>query len=404
MVPSLRSNIRAAVRSLWEAKQRSLLSAMGVMVGSVAIVLLISIAKGVQADIGRQVESLGVNLLVIIPGRVPDGAMFAPNLAGVSYLKDEDLDRIRAVPGVTTAAPLMFVGGGIRSGKQESPITFILAASSEWFKVRPVSLKSGRTLTPADNSSRVCVIGSIAEESLFKKASGLGKTVRINDIDYKVVGVTQDKQSEGSMFSFGGFENIAYVPYELLKKTVPNPQLNRIMIRVDSRYEPKELVAAVDKAMAQRLSRELFSVFTQEDLLKLAYKITGILATLLTGLTSIALFVGGVGIMTVMLMSVNERSREIGIRKAMGARNSDIFIQFLAESVLISILGGTLGLALSVGVCAYLVAFTVVKPLVTMGIVGLCFGVSLGVGCFFGLIPALRAARKDPVVSLRNEG
>lgn len=398
---TFRDNLGAAFQSLWESKQRSLLSATGVMIGSVAIVLLISIAKGVQADIGRQVESLGVNLLVVIPGKVSDGAMFSPNLAGLSYLKDEDLLSVRRVSGVQTAAPLMFVGGGIKFRQKSSPMTFIVAAGPEWFRVREAKLKAGRFFN--DSDGKVCVIGSVAASSLFGETPALGKSVTINGSEYEVVGVTEDKQSESSMFSMGGFENMAYVPYGVMKTVVPNPQLNRIMIRVDSSFEPRSLVKNVENALGKRLSRDLFSVLTQEDLLKLAYKITGILATLLTGLTSIALFVGGVGIMTIMLMSVNERSREIGIRKAMGARTLDIFVQFLCEAIVISTIGGIIGLATSTGICAYLNAYTVVKPLVGSEVVVLCLAVSLGVGGVFGLIPAIRASRKDPVISLRNE-
>lgn len=380
-----------------------MLSALGVMVGATAIVLLISIAIGVQADIKGQVNGLGVNVLIVLPGRVNDGSMFAPNLAGVSYLSDEDIPRVRQVSGVRTAAPLMFVGGGIKNGTKESPTTFIIAAGSEWFQVRPANLAEGRTFTKQDEQSNVCVIGSIARDNLFGTDSALGKQVEINGQKYTVIGVTQDKQSENSMFSMGSFENIAYLPYPLVRTLVPNPQLHRIMVQTSPEVEPKSLVKAVEAAMSERLSRQMFSVLTQEDLLGLIYKVMGILTTLLTGLTSIALFVGGVGIMTVMLMSVNERAKEIGIRKTVGASRGDIFSQFLIEAIIISLAGGIVGLGLSYSVCLYLYHFTSVKPMVTMGTVGLCFAVSVGVGAIFGLIPAMRAARKDPVDALRME-
>lgn len=402
-VTSFRRNLSAALQSLREQWQRAVLSAIGVMVGSIAIVLLISIAKGVQADIGNQVRGLGVNVLVILPGRVSEGAMFAPNLAGVSYLADEDIPRVRRVRGVKTAAPLMFVGGGVSHGGKQSLSTFIIAAGYEWFQVRPVTMMEGRTFGPDDEEKRVCVIGSVAKDSLFGAQSALGRTVDINDTPYTVIGVTQDKSSESSMFSMGGFENIAYVPYRLLKRTVPNPQLHRIMVQTDPEVEPKSLVKAVDDAMAERLPRQMFSVLTQEDLLKLVFKVMSILAYLLIGLTSIALFVGGVGIMTVMLMSVNERAKEIGIRKTVGARRTDIFQQFLAEAVILAVTGGVAGFAVSYLVCLCLFFYTPVKPMVTADTVGLCFAVSLGVGGVFGLLPAMRAARKDPVVALRSE-
>lgn len=402
-VQRLTRNFASAVQSLREQLQRSVLSAIGVMVGSIAIVLLISIAKGVQADVGQQVNGLGVNVLIVLPGRVSDGSMFAPNLAGVSYLQDEDIDRILKVPGVKLAAPLMFVGGGVRNGKKESPTTFIIAAGYEWFSVRPAQMAEGRPYNLADESRDVCVIGSLARKNLFGEQKAVGKFVEVNDRKYEVIGVTQDQTSENSMFSMGGFENICYLPYRRLKAIVPMPQLHRIMVQTAPEFEPKSLVKAVEAAMAKRLSTQMFSVLTQEDLLKLVYKLMSILTYLLIGLTSIALFVGGVGIMTVMLMSVNERAKEIGVRKTVGAHRQDIFWQFLSESSILGVAGGLVGLGISYVVCLGLYYYTPVKPMVTWDTVALCFGVSIGVGSIFGLIPALRAAKKDPVQALRSE-
>jgi putative ABC transport system permease protein len=175
------------------------------------------------------------------------------------------------------------------------------------------------------------------------------------------------------------------------------------MVQTEPDREPKSLVRAVEAKLADHLDRENFSVLTQEDLLRLVFKLMGILTWLLTGLTSIALFVGGVGIMTVMLMSVNERAKEIGIRKTVGARRVDIFSQFMVEAVLLALMGGTVGLIISYAVCLGLYYGTPIKPMITPGIVALSFGVSVGVGTLFGLIPAMKAARKDPVESLRKE-
>lgn len=399
---TLFANLQAALRSLREHRQLALLSAVGISVGSVAIILLISIAKGVQADITRQVNDLGVNLLVVLPGRISEGSMFAPNLAGVSYLKDEDLYRSLKVPGVRRAAPLMFVGGGISNGKKDSQSTMIIAAGAEWFNVRKADLAAGRFYTPQDENRKVCVIGSVAHEQLFDNKPAIGKKVTINGVSYEVLGITRDNQEEESMFSMGGLENIAYIPYEVAKKVVPNPQLHRIMIQTEPDREPKELVASVENALAERLDKKTFSVLTQKDLLKLVYKVMNIFTWMLTALTSIALFVGGLGIMTVMLMSVNERAQEIGIRKAVGARTTDIFVQFFCEAVVLAVLGGTAGLAFSYLVVLALDRWTPIHPLITLDVVALSFGVSTLVGAVFGLIPALGAAKKDPVVALRH--
>lgn len=397
----LPTNLSAALVSLWEQRRRTSLSAVGVTVASIAIVLLVSIARGVQHDVGRQVEGLGVNLLVVLPGRIDDTGMFSPNLAGLSYLDDSDVDRVRQLDGVRRATPFMFVGGGLSAGDKSSRSTFLVAADPEWFTIRPTQFAEGAPFGPGDE--RVCVIGSIAKQNLFGHQPAVGRFIEVNGVRYRVVGVTVEQEAQDSLFAMGGFANVAYLPYATAREVVPNPQIHRIMIQTAPDREPKALVASVERTLAERLEPEMFSVLTQRDLLRLVFKVMSILTYLLVGLTSIALVVGGVGIMTVMLMSVNERAKEIGIRKTAGARTADIFAQFLIESAAVSALGGLVGLGISAVVCVILAATTDLKPLLTADVVALSLGVCLGVGTVFGLWPAMRAARSDPVAALRSD-
>jgi putative ABC transport system permease protein len=370
------------------------------MVGAVAVVLLVSIAKGVQADISGQVREIGVNILIVTPFRV-DSSGFSPNLAGQSFLREEDAIRLSAVEGVIRVAPWTLVGGGVKhSGKLATSL--LIATTPDWFSMHAARLQEGRLLEPRDDVSAVCVLGSIAKTQLFSKEGALGKQVTINARPYTVIGITEDEKSEQSLFSMGGLQNVVYIPYHHLRKIEPTSQTDRIMIQIRPDAEPKSLIKKLGEVLAKRLDREQFQVMTQEDLLGLVYKLMGILTWLLTGLTSIALFVGGVGIMTVMLMGVNERAKEIGIRKAVGARPGDIFVQFLAEAILLAVAGGAIGLLLSYLVCLGLAAWTPIKPLITAGTVLLAFGVCIAVGGFFGLIPAVKASRRDPVTSLRS--
>ena len=196
---------------------------------------------------------------------------------------------------------------------------------------------------------------------------------------------------------------MAYVPYEYIRDAVPNPQLNRIMIETAPDQEPKALVASVENALSQRLSRQQFSVLTQKDLLGVVYKIFSVLTSLLVGLTSIALLVGGLGIMTVMLMSVGERAKEIGIRKTVGATQTDIFQHFLFEAIVLTILGGAVGLGISYAAATALNTFTKIRPLMSIDVITLGVGVSIVVGSVFGVAPAIRASRKNPVDALRSE-
>jgi len=393
----------SAVRSLLEHKSRMLLSGLGVFVGSTAIALLVSVAKGVQHEIAREVNQLGVNLLVVLPFRVESDSLFAPSAVGVSRLQDRHVDLIRSIEGVRYVVPIMFVGGTLSTDSTSSPSTMILATHPEWFKIRPTKLSEGRLLEERDAKSRVLVVGSIAKQSLFDDSSALGKSVTINGKDFRIVGVTEDRAAKQGIFAFGGFENVAIMPYDLARMEVPNPQVHRIMITANPEIEPKSLLRDVERALAATLPEDAFSVVTQEDLLQLIFKVMSILTWLLTGLTSIALFVGGVGIMAIMLMSVQQRTREIGVRKAVGARNSALLRQFLIEAIIISIGGGASGLVFSAIVNELLRQFTPLDPLLTWDAVAMCMAVSVGVGAAFGLVPALQAARNDPCVSLRSE-
>lgn len=393
-------NLAAAARSLKEGWQRAILSGLGVMVGSVAIVLLASIATGIKRDIAGQVEDIGVQILIVIPGRIEDGT-FNPNLGGSSYLKEEDAQRLARVPGVLQSAPWSFVGGGIRNGKKTAT-SILVSTTDAWFRMRPTRLAEGRVFGPQDDQSDVCVIGSVARHELFGDASAVGKVVTVNGRGYRIIGVTQDKKSEQSLFSMGGFENLVYLPYHRLKRLQPDLQTHRLMVQISSTAEPKALVKRLDAELGKRLDRQQYQVLTQEELLGLVYKLMGIVTWLLTGLTSIALFVGGIGIMAVMLMSVNERIAEIGIRKTVGARRGDVFLQFLLEAVMISVGGVGAGLAISQGAIVLIRSISLVHPAMTVGIVGLAAAFSIGSGVVFGLIPALHAARLEPVDCLRR--
>lgn len=393
----------AALHSLLEHKYRALLSGLGVFVGSTAIALLISIAKGVQHDIAREVNQLGVNLLVVLPFRVESDSLFAPAAVGVSRLQDRHVDLVRSLSGVRYAVPIMFVGGTLSTDSNSSPSTMILATRPEWFRIRPSKLSEGRCLEERDAKSPVVVIGSIAKEILFGTESAVGKSVTINAKSYRIIGVTEDRVSEQGVFAFGGFENVAIMPYDYARSEVPSPQVHRIMISASPERNPQVLLQDVERALAATLPRDAFSVVTQEDLLQLIYKVMSILTWLLTGLTSIALFVGGVGIMAIMLMSVQQRTKEIGVRKAVGARNGAIFRQFLIEATLVSMAGGASGLGFASIVNEAMRKLTPLKPLLTWDVIAMCLGVSLVVGTAFGLMPAIQAARNDPCVSLRNE-
>jgi putative ABC transport system permease protein len=398
-------NLLIALTSLKESWQRSVLSSLGVMVAGVAIILLISIAHGVEKDIRGQVEELGVNVLVVLPGRVESG-MFNPNLGGQSYLKEQDAERLAQVPGVRRTAALSFAGGGIRYQGEDIFTPLTIAAEPNWFRMHAVDLEHGRLITEEDENADVAVVGSVAANDLFGSSEdALGKEIEINQQSYTVVGVTESQNGDAdeSLFSMGSFQNVVYIPYSTLQANLPNMQTHRVMVQSEPEADPEVLVPALEEALGERLDRQQYSVLTQEDLLGLIYELMSILSWLLIGLTSIALFVGGVGIMAIMLMAVNERKREIGVRKAVGAHRQDIFRQILVESVAIGLIGITVALALSWVISIALTLYTPIEPDITAQTVLLAFAVGIGLGAFFGVLPAMKAARQDPVVALRQE-
>ena len=374
---------------------------IGVAVGSLAILLLVSIGLGVQKDITGQIDDLGADLLIVVPGRVDLGS-FNPNLGGKSFLSEDNAKDVATLPGVKQVAQFSFAGGGIQAGELDAyPI--IIAATPEWFDMQPSILAEGHYFTQQEATQKVCVVGSIAAEQIFPNQSAVGKSVTINGETYTVTGVTKDKNAESSPFSALSLVNVVYIPLDYVRSIEENVQVDRILIQIDNSVDPKTLVPQIKTTLGQRLQETQFSVLTQEDLLKLVFQVLGILGTLVVGLTSIALAVAGLGIMTVMLMSVGERTKEIGIRLAVGASRKAIFRHFLAESAIIGLAGVTVGFAFSLVIIKIIAETTSIKPLVTPETVILTFITGVGLGSLFGILPAIKASRLHPVECLRNE-
>lgn len=394
-------SLQSAFRSLTEHWQRAVLSAIGVAIASVAIILLISIGLGVQKDITSQVDDLGANMLIIVPGQVSLGG-FNPNMMGKSFLTESHAEQISQLPGVKNLAKFSFAGGGVTRAENEA-FPLVIAVDSNWFSMHQLDYVEGNPFSQNEFGENVCVLGGVAKASLFPDETAVGQSVTINGEEYRIMGVTEDKGQEQSPFSMQSLSNVAYIPLSTIQKSQDNVQIDRIFVETQPDYNPEDLIVSIESVLSKSLTKQQFSVLTQEDLLKMIFQVMGILGTLVIGLTSIALFVGGVGIMAIMLMSVGERTKEIGIRKATGATKRDIFFQFLIEALIIGIGGVIAGLLISTIVIFVLANTTSIKPLLTPGTVLLAFGVGVGTGTIFGLLPALKASRLHPVEALRLE-
>lgn len=394
----------AALSSLRESWTRSILSGLGIAVGTFAVILLISIAQGVRQGVVQQVESLGANFVIIVPGRIDTSSMFGSSgNIGVSPFKVEDEVEVRKTWGVLETAKWTFVGGTVSTAGRPPVQSFTLAVDPSWLRIRKHVFAEGEGFSGP--KAREAVIGETAKKDLFGDQSAIGRVIRVNGFEFVVVGVTRES---GSIGLWGGnpFSRIVYIPFDAAAETLAGGrvQIDRIIAQIAPDASPTEVKSLVESAMLRSQGgRETFSVLSQEDLLNAIFNVVNVLTYLVTGISAIALFVGGVGIMTVMLMNVNERTREIGIRKTVGAKKKDVFVQFLLEAVLLTTSGGIVGLFGTMGAIVVLENATPIRASLTAPIVLLGIGLSIGVGCVFGLVPALRAASKTPVDAMRYE-
>lgn len=398
------SVFRGVGRSLVDNGLRSVLTVLGVAIGVGSAVLLVALARGVEKDIDDELQRLGADLVTLISGKLAPGGM--PNfmsLASLSTLKESDVALIRRIPGVSHACPMMLTAGSVEYGK-ESASSLVVASEPIIFTMRPTAPAEGRIWSDAEADQPVCVLADTPRHVIFGRGRALGGSVVIRGKPFRVVGTLAPEPESSLSMGVFSFANVAYIPFRTAKRYFPEGQVNRIFLKTDYRKAPASVLEQVRREVrANHGGHDDFSVLTQETLLGAMFRVFGIITALLSGISAVSLVVAGVGVMNIMLVTVTERTREIGIRKAVGATRADIFRQFLAEAICICILGGAAGLALAQGVCATVSHLTPLKPVITSVAVCTALTVCTAVGLIFGVAPALRAAAKDPVEAIRWE-
>jgi putative ABC transport system permease protein len=383
---------------------RTALTMLGVMIGVAAIILLVSVGQGATAYITRELTGLGTNVLIITPGKTQTSGGFHPPLGSTvrKLTYDDAIALRRRATLLTDAVPVVLGTGKIRY-QGVSRDTTVIGVTPEFQRVRNLYVEIGQFVGEEDveGRRRVVVLGRTVKRELFGEENPLGRFLTLADSRYRVIGIMEQK---GVSLGFD-IDDLVFVPVKSAQDLFDTDRLFEILASVRSPDDIDRAIQHVKDTLIRRHgNREDFTVISQGAMLSTFTSILKILTAALGGIAGVSLVVGGIGIMNIMLVSVRERTREIGIRKAVGARRRDILGQFLLESVVLSTLGGILGIALGVGGAKILsLLFAYLPTRVSLWSVLMAFGFSTAVGIFFGAYPARRAALLDPVQALRYE-
>ena len=397
--------VRLALSRLGSSRLRAALTMLGVIIGVASVVSLVAVGQGATSGVTKQLQGLGTNLLTVNPGATTTG--FTRGAAGsANTLTIADAQAIGALAGVAAVEPEISTSAFVVAGSQNTT-TAVLGTTGGYTQVRNFELWQGSTLNGAavDEHLRVAVVGATTADDLGLTASSIGATITLDGLPFKVVGILQAKGSTGPTSQ----DDQILIPYTTAQdEFVPGDTVRTIGISVASADQIDTVKAEITTLLESRHNIAVggtddFTIADQAQLLTTVGGVSDLLTLLLAGIASISLLVGGIGIMNIMLVSVRERTREIGIRKAIGARGRDILAQFLVEALVLSLLGGLIGIALGVALSALIgqlagwgFVFSPVTPLVAVLF-------SLLVGVVFGVWPARQAARLDPIVALRYE-
>lgn len=390
--------VKSALEDFRRNKVRTILTSLGILIGVASVVLLIAFGLGLKKYIADQFESMGKNLIMVMPGQgFKNGGQ---GLIGGVQFDEKDVLQLKRIKDIEQLAPYFTKTVKIEY-KNKSEVSSLLATTGDSFKVTNLGVGTGKVFTNADNEkgAKVIIIGSKTAEKLFGSATGgIGRSVRIGDQRYTVWGILE-KKGGGALGSETDTHSI--VPYKSAYALNPNKKFFTIYAKAKNDASATEVKSEIKKALLTRYKEDDFSVTEQTELLNTINQIFSILNLILVAIAAISLVVGGIGIMNIMYVSVIERTREIGIRRALGAMKKDILFQFIAESVALSLLGGFLGLVIS-----FLIVFAVQRffpAYIDFPSIAIALGVSSAIGIVFGVFPAKRAADLSPIEAIRYE-
>ena len=399
--------LKVATQSILKNKMRTFLTMLGIVIGVAAVIVMVAVGYGAQESIQKQIGSLGTNMIMIMPGASAAGGV-NQGAATFNRLTPADYEKLQRESLLLSAvSPVVFTMAQAISG-QGNWRTRINGVSTEYQEIRDWSVDQGTFFTEADvrSARKVAVLGTTVAKNLYPNGDAVGQQLQIRDVPFTVMGVLKSK---GQNAGGNDADDIIIVPYTTAQTRLSGRQ--RVGQIIGSASSPQDVPAAQEEIRGiLRESHKLgeaddddFTIRNQDEIAAAASSATQVMTLLLAAIASISLLVGGIGIMNIMLVSVTERTREIGIRMAIGARGSDVLTQFLVESVAISVLGGIIGVLLGLGGAALLGHFTGWSTVTPPQAIVIAVGFSAAVGVFFGFYPARQAAALNPIQALRYE-
>ena len=399
--------IPSALAALRANKGRSVLTTLGIIIGVAAVIAIVALGEGASASVSNQLAGLGVNLLTITPGSTRTGGAAAGAGSGIT-LKAADADAIQdSVAGLNGVSPVVSGNAQVIYANQNWS-TRVQAVDPDYLTINDWTIAQGSAFTDQDdtNANSVAILGQTVVTNLFPNGqSPIGQLVRIRNVPFTVVGVLQSKGASG----FGDQDDTVMIPFRTGQVRLFGTQnINQIIVQVSDSSQIDTANTQIEALLRQRhklasYQADDFSIRNNADIISRVSSVSDTMTMLLGGVAAVSLVVGGIGIMNIMLVSVTERTREIGIRLAIGAQPRDVLLQFLVEAVVLSLLGGIIGILVGSGVALVLplvAGWTTVLP---WNAIALSFAVSAAIGMFFGIYPARKASQLDPIVALRYE-
>ncbi|MFA6273996.1 MAG: ABC transporter permease [Candidatus Paceibacterota bacterium] len=401
----IRDILHETYSSLTANKARSGLTMLGIVIGIASVIAMVSIGTGAKVSIQSSIEGLGSNLLTIMPGVVQPGRGIVSSGRGTAQtLTNEDIEVVKQVDGVTLVSPEVSRRFQVVAGTGNNTNTTIMGAVPDYLIAHNIVMENGSFISEANQRGigRQAVLGATVAVDLFGDQDPMGKSVRINKVNFTVVGVLASKGG----YAYSSPDDMIFVPLSTMQKVLAGVDyLTMMSVSVVDKNMMTLVKDSVTNALLEKHNVEEadFSVISQEDILGTLNTVIDTFTIFLAAIASISLLVGGIGIMNMMLTTVTERTKEIGLRKAIGAKRRDISMQFLVEAVALTFIGGAIGVILGWLIAFGVTSLGIINTQVSFGSVLLAFGVSTAIGIIFGYYPALRASKLNPIDALRYE-